>query len=166
MIDLHDKALLLRSFEIGFHPFIRGFSVPTPWVWYASLFAKPRGKYQPLRANSKICYKVGDWQSSPPLQRETAATGPSFLAPTTATGRPDHRIQHIHGPLGCWFELVFRQKANSIHTAARHNWTRTPARNTAQQAVFSLIYFPASFIRLWHRAILIWGDRDISWGFS
>ncbi len=40
-------------------------------------------------------------------------------------------------------------KANSIHTATRHAWTRTPARNTAQKAVFSLIHCPASFIRLW-----------------
>ncbi len=33
---------------------IRGFSAFTPRIWYTSLFAKPRGRYQPLRANSKI----------------------------------------------------------------------------------------------------------------
>ncbi len=58
MIDLHDKALFPRSFEISFHPFIWCFSVPTPWVWYVNLFAKPLGKYQPLRANSKICTRL------------------------------------------------------------------------------------------------------------
>ncbi len=42
-----------------------------------------------------------------------------------------------------------RPKANSIHTAAWHNWTRTPARNIVQKVVYSLIHFPASFICLW-----------------
>ncbi len=36
---------------------------------------KPRGKYQPSRANSKISYKVGNWHSSPPQRRGTAAAG-------------------------------------------------------------------------------------------
>ncbi len=48
-----------------------------PWIWYASLVAKPCCRYQPSRANSKISYKAGNWQTSPPLWRETAATGPS-----------------------------------------------------------------------------------------
>ncbi len=51
-----------------------------------SLFAKPRCIYQPSRANSKISYKVGNWHASPPLKRETTATGPSFLAAATTSG--------------------------------------------------------------------------------
>ncbi len=42
-----------------------------------------------------------------------------------------------------------RPKANSRHSAARHAWTRRPARNIVQKTVFSLIHFLASFIRLW-----------------
>ncbi len=38
---------------------IRGLSVSTPRIWYGSLFAKPRDRYQPFRANLKISYKVG-----------------------------------------------------------------------------------------------------------
>ncbi len=79
-IDLHNKTL--------FYPIIQGFSASTPRPWYASLFAKPCGRYQSFRANSKIRYKVGNWHSSPPLQRETAAAGPSFLATATTSGRP------------------------------------------------------------------------------
>ncbi len=41
-----------------------------------------------------------------------------------------------------------RTKANSIHTAAWHAWTRTSPLNFVLKAVFSLIHFPASFIRL------------------
>ncbi len=37
----------------------------------------------------------------PPLRKETAATGASFLAASTATGRPDNRNQDIHGSPGC-----------------------------------------------------------------
>ncbi len=37
----------------------------------------------------------------PPLRRETAAAGPSFLSAATATGRPDYRNQDIHGSPGC-----------------------------------------------------------------
>ncbi len=44
-----------------------------PRIWYASLFANPRGRYQPSRANSKISHKVGNWYASPPPRRETAA---------------------------------------------------------------------------------------------
>ncbi len=50
---------------------------------------------------------VGNWYSSPPLRRETAATGSSFLAAPTSMGQPDYRIQDIHGFLGCWSKLVF-----------------------------------------------------------
>ncbi len=32
---------------------------------------------------------------------ETAAAVPTFLVATTATGRPDYRIQDIHGSLEC-----------------------------------------------------------------
>ncbi len=79
MIDLHDKALVPRSLEIGFHPFIRGLTTSTPRIWYASLFNKPRCRYQPSWAISKISYNVGNWYTSPPLRRETAGAGPSFL---------------------------------------------------------------------------------------
>ncbi len=64
-IDLHDKVLLPRSLEIGFHPFIRGLSACVPQIWYAGLFAKPRCRYQPSRANSKLSYKLGNWHVSP-----------------------------------------------------------------------------------------------------
>ncbi len=81
------------SFEIGFHPIIRGLSASTPRTWYARVVAKPRGRYQSFRANSKISYTVGNWHSSPPLQRETTAA--------TTSGRLDYRIQDIHGSLRC-----------------------------------------------------------------
>ncbi len=42
-----------------------------------------------------------------------------------------------------------RPKANSIHIAAWHAWTRTPPRYIVQKAIFSLIHFLASFICLW-----------------
>ncbi len=90
---------------------MRGLSAPTPRIWYASLFAKPRCRYQPSRANSKISYKVGNWHASPPLRRETAATGPSFLAAATTSGWPDYRLQDIQGPYGYWSELVFHPPA-------------------------------------------------------
>ncbi len=48
----------------------------TPGVWYASLLANPRGRYQPFRANSKIIYKVGNWHSSNSLRRDMVAAGP------------------------------------------------------------------------------------------
>ncbi len=53
--------------------------------------AKTRGRCQPFGANSKISYKVGDWQLSPPLRREAAAAGPPFPigATTLVTGRFD-----------------------------------------------------------------------------
>ncbi len=60
------------------------FKLPlAPRIWYSSLFTKPRCRHQPSRANSKICYKVGNWHASPPLQREATA------------------------PFGYWSELVF-----------------------------------------------------------
>ncbi len=46
---VNDEALLSQSFEIGFHPIIRRRRTSTPRIWYASLFAKLRGRYQPLR---------------------------------------------------------------------------------------------------------------------
>ncbi len=58
-IDLHNKTFLPKSFEIGFHSIIRGLSAATPRIWYASLFAKPRGRYQPFRAKVKISYTDG-----------------------------------------------------------------------------------------------------------
>ncbi len=39
-----------------------------------------------LKANSKIRNKVGNWHVSPPQRRETAVTGPSFLAVATTSG--------------------------------------------------------------------------------
>ncbi len=68
--------------------------------------------------------------------------------------------QHVRWPIrtppptcvnqDAWVVITTKRlKANSIHTATRHAWTRTLARNTVQKAVFSLIHFPASFIRLW-----------------
>ncbi len=87
-----NKALLPRSLEIGFHPFIRGLSASAPRMWHASLFAKPRCKYQPSTANSKISFKVDNWHVSPPLRRETGAA--------TTSGWPDCRLQDIHGPFG------------------------------------------------------------------
>ncbi len=59
-IDLHEKVLLPRSLEIGFHPFMWGFSASAPRIWNACTFIKPGGRYQPLRVNSKLSYKVGN----------------------------------------------------------------------------------------------------------
>ncbi len=44
---------------------------------YTSLFVKPS------TAKPNVSYKVDNWHASPTLQRETAATGPSFLAAVT-----------------------------------------------------------------------------------
>ncbi len=44
------------------------------------------------KMNFKVCY----WHSSPSLRRVTAATGPSFLAAVTTTGRSDYRIGDIY----------------------------------------------------------------------
>ncbi len=41
--------------------------------------------YQPSTTNSKISFTVGNWHASPTLRRETAASGPSFLAGTTTS---------------------------------------------------------------------------------
>ncbi len=57
-----------------------------PRIWYASLFAEPRFRYQLSRANSKVSYKVGSWHASSPLRRQTAAAGPSFFALATTSG--------------------------------------------------------------------------------
>ncbi len=81
--------------------FIRDLSLSTPWIWYAGLFAKPRGRYQPLRANSK----VDNWHSSSPLRWETAVAGPSILAAATSWGWSDNHLQDFHGPFGYWSEL-------------------------------------------------------------
>ncbi len=52
-------------------------------------------------------------------------------------------------------------KVNSIHTAAWHAWTRTPSVYIVQKAVFTLIHFPVSFIRL-----LPSGDSDLGGGIE
>ncbi len=52
-------------------------------------------------------------------------------------------------------------KANSMHTAAWHAWTRTPPLNFDHKAVFSLLHFPASFIRLWPSCHFDSWDRDM-----
>ncbi len=59
---------------------------------HTNLSANPRGRYQPSGANSKTNYEVGNWRSSPPLQRKTATTGPSFLAVAATSGQPDYRL--------------------------------------------------------------------------
>ncbi len=64
------------------------------------MFAKPRCRYPPSIANSTFSYKVGNWHASPPLRRETAVTGPSFLAAATNSVWPDNCPQDIHGPFG------------------------------------------------------------------
>ncbi len=102
-VDLHNKALLPRYLVIGFRPLIRGLSASASWIWYASLFAKPRGRYQPFRANSKISNNVGKWHYSSRLQGETAVAGPSFLAAVTTSGWPNYRL---HGPFVYWFSSL------------------------------------------------------------
>ncbi len=68
--------------------------------------------------------------------------------------------QHAHWPIrtrcptcpnqDAWVAITpKRPKANSIHTAVWHVWTRTLHRNTIQKTVFSLMYFPDSFILFW-----------------
>ncbi len=58
------------------------------------------------------------------------------------------------------------QKKTSIHTAARHALTRTPLRHIVQEAVFSLINFPASFIRLWPSCNFDSRGSRHAWGTS
>ncbi len=55
---------------------------------------------QSFTANSKITQKIGTWHSSFPLRIETAVA-------TTTSGRPNYRIQDIHGSFGCGSELFF-----------------------------------------------------------
>ncbi len=57
-----------------------------------------------------------------------------------------------------------RPKANSVHTAAWHNWPLTLARKIVQKAVFSLIHFPASFIRRWSSCHFDLGGSRHGWG--
>ncbi len=107
LLFLHDKAFLQRSLENDFHPFIRGLSASVPRKLYVSLFTKPRCRYQPYRANSKISNTDGNWHGSPLIRREAAASGSSFLAAATTSGWPHYRLQDIQGRLGYWSELVF-----------------------------------------------------------
>ncbi len=74
---MHSFQNLSKS---AFTPFIRGLSASAPRMWYASLFANSRGRYQSFTAISKVTLKVGNWHSSLHLRKETAVTGPSFLA--------------------------------------------------------------------------------------
>ncbi len=46
-------------------------------------------------------------RSSPPLRRETAATGPSFLVAATTSGLPDYHIQNFTGEMDVDQNLVF-----------------------------------------------------------
>ncbi len=103
-INLHDKALLLNFFEIGCHP---------SRLWYARLLAKPRGRYQPFGANSRVSYKVGKWHSSPSLRRETIAAESSVLVKTTTSSCPDYDIQDIHGSVGCGSTLIFSRSPST-----------------------------------------------------
>ncbi len=67
------SSCLHRSFEICFHSILWGSSASTPRTWHA----KCRGRCQPFGANTKICYKVGNWHSSPSLRN--IAAEPHFL---------------------------------------------------------------------------------------
>ncbi len=86
---LNDKAVLPRSFEIGFRPIIRGLSAPTPRIWY--------GRYQ--LEQDKISNKFGFWHSPASLRRATAGA--------TTSGWPDYHLHDIHAPSGCWSQFVF-----------------------------------------------------------
>ncbi len=79
-------------------------------------------------------------------------------------------IQHARWPIrtlhptyanqDAWVVITPRRsKGNSMHTAAWHNWTRTPALNIVQKDLFSLIHFPPHLSIFGYRAILIWGDQ-------
>ncbi len=57
-----------------------------------------------------------------------------------------------------------RPKANSIHTAAGHKWTQTPARNIVQEAVFSILNVPASIVRLSPSCHFDLGGSRHDWG--
>ncbi len=59
---------ILSDLKIGFLPLMRGLRASAPQIWYANLFAKPRGRYQHFRANSRMSYKVGNRHSSPPYE--------------------------------------------------------------------------------------------------
>ncbi len=98
-------------------------------IWHFSLFAKPRCRYQSSRANPKISYNVVIWHASPPLRSETAATVLPFLVAATALGWPNYRLQHNHGPLGYWSELVF--PPSSSNRPKRAPLQGTPRRGSA-----------------------------------
>ncbi len=116
------------SLKIGFHPFIRGLSAATLRIWYFSLFANPRCRYQPSRANPKISYKVGNWHASSPLRSETAAAVPNY------------RLQHNHGPFGYWSELVF--PPSSSKRPKRAPLQGTPRRGSA---------FSVGVVKYWNK---------------
>ncbi len=59
-----------------------------------------------------------------------------------------------------------RPRVTSTHTAARHNWTRTPSHNIAQKAVFFKYTFPSNWSDFGHRAILIWVMETLFRGCS
>ncbi len=53
---LHDETLLPRSFELGFHPVMRGLAQQR--LEYGMLFSKPLGRCRPPEANSSIDSKI------------------------------------------------------------------------------------------------------------
>ncbi len=50
-----------------------------------------------------------------------------------------------------------RPKANSIHAAAWHAWTRTSPLSIVQKPVCSLLHIPPHLSAFGHLAILVWG---------
>ncbi len=120
-IDLHEGALLPRSLEIGFHPFIRGRSSYAPRIWYASLFAKPRCRYQPSRISSRIGYEVDNLHAPPPLRRQTATSGLSFLAAATTLGWPNYHLLDIDP------RLLFLPPARRGTRSTPTSYTKVPA---------------------------------------
>ncbi len=50
------------------------------------LYSTSSNRVKKKMLSIKISYKVGNWNASPALPRETAMTGPSFLAAATTSG--------------------------------------------------------------------------------
>ncbi len=95
--DRQSKQLIFmirRSFVIGFHPIIRGLGASSPRIWYASLFAKPRGRYQPFRANSKIRSNASDSGgiTSCEMSSRLAKIAPLVPVSSTQLNRPDYHL--------------------------------------------------------------------------
>ncbi len=83
-----------------------------PWQWSKHLshsLADDKSSEASWKVGTLVDIKVGNRNSSPPLQRGTTAAAPSFLVAATTLGLSDYRIKEIHGSLGLFFLFPTRR---------------------------------------------------------